>query len=107
MRRSPRPTTCSQSSWLPKARTPRMWVTLWASQPSLSMATETTQRTCSPGSPFTPTVATICRSCSAASLRVTLGSPDSAWASSLLSMRMVGVKPSRLEKYSGKTRPWP
>ena len=37
--------------------------------------------------------------------RLTSGSPLSASASSLVSMRMVGVKPSRLEKYSGKTRP--
>ena len=36
--------TCSHSSWVPKARTPRTWVTVLASQPSVSMETETTQR---------------------------------------------------------------
>src|SRR5437764_1309682 len=66
MRRRPRPTTCSHSSWLPKARTPRTCVTFWASQPSVSIATETTQRTPSPGCPLRPTVATTRRSSSAA-----------------------------------------
>src|SRR5450759_5197183 len=56
MRRRPRPTTCSQSSWVPKARTPRMWVTVVASQPSVSIETETTQRTCSPSRPGLPIV---------------------------------------------------
>src|ERR1017187_4384525 len=36
--------TCSQRSCVPKARTPSTCVTVWASQPSVSMATETTQR---------------------------------------------------------------
>ncbi len=36
--------TCSQRSWVPKARTPRTWVTVLASQPSVSIETETTQR---------------------------------------------------------------
>ena len=41
---------------MPKARTPRMWVTVLASQPSVSIETETTQRTCSPSLPGLPTV---------------------------------------------------
>ena len=48
--------TCSHSSCVPKARTPRMCVTVLASQPSVSMETETTQRTCSPSLPGLPTV---------------------------------------------------
>ena len=56
MRRRPRPTTCSQRSWVEKARTPRMWVTVLASQPSVSMLTETTQRICSPSLPGLPIV---------------------------------------------------
>ena len=56
MRRRPRPTTCSQSSCVPKARTPRMWVTVLASQPSVSIETLTTHRTCSPSLPGLPTV---------------------------------------------------
>src|SRR3972149_5807617 len=35
--------TCSHRSLVPKARTPRTCVTVLASQPSVSMATETTQ----------------------------------------------------------------
>ena len=68
MRRRPRPTTCSHSSWLRKARRPRICVTLLASQPSLSMLTLTTQRMPSPGSPATPMVETTLRSSSAAAL---------------------------------------
>ena len=48
--------TCSQSNWVPKARTPRTWVTVLASQPSVSMETETTQRMGSPSLPSLPTV---------------------------------------------------
>lgn len=40
--------TCSHSSCVPKARTPSTWVTVLASQPSVSIDTETTQRICSP-----------------------------------------------------------
>ena len=36
--------TCSQSSCVPNARTPSTWVTVLASQPSVSIETETTQR---------------------------------------------------------------
>ena len=43
--------TCSQRSCVPKARTPRTWVTVLASQPSVSMETETTQRIDSPRRP--------------------------------------------------------
>jgi len=43
--------TCSQRSWVPKARTPSTWVTVLAYQPSVSMETETTQRTDSPRVP--------------------------------------------------------
>src|SRR5690242_11542506 len=39
-RLSPRPTTCSQSNWLEKARRPMMCVTVRASHPSDSMPTE-------------------------------------------------------------------
>ncbi len=56
MRRRARPTTCSQSSCVPKARTPRTWVTVLASQPSVSMETLTTHLTCSPSLPALPTV---------------------------------------------------
>src|ERR1700719_599515 len=42
MRRRARPTTCSHSNCVPKARTPRTWVTVLASQPSVSMDTLTT-----------------------------------------------------------------
>ena len=52
---------CSVSSGDPKARKPRMWVTLFTSQPSESMLTHTMARTCSPGLPFEPTVFTISR----------------------------------------------
>ncbi len=51
-----RPTTCSQSSCVPKARTPRTWVTVLASQPSVSIETLTTHLTCSPSLPALPTV---------------------------------------------------
>ena len=60
-RRSARPTICSQSSCVPKARTPRTCVTVRASQPSLSIETETTQRVCSPSRSSTPTVFTTSR----------------------------------------------
>jgi hypothetical protein len=40
--------TCSHSSCVPKARTPSTWVTVLASQPSVSMETDTTQRMESP-----------------------------------------------------------
>ena len=53
---APRPTTCSHRSCVPKARTPRMWVTVLASQPSVSIDTDTTQRICSPSWPVLPTV---------------------------------------------------
>ncbi len=46
-----RPTTCSHSNWLEKARSPMMWVTVLASQPSESMPTEITFWICSPGLP--------------------------------------------------------
>ncbi len=36
--------TCSHSNCVPKARTPSTWVTVLASQPSVSIETETTQR---------------------------------------------------------------
>ena len=36
--------TCSQSNCVPKARTPRICVTVLASQPSVNIETETTQR---------------------------------------------------------------
>src|SRR5438093_10612394 len=55
-RRSARPITCSHRSCVPKARTPRTWVTVLASQPSVSMATDTTQRMVSPRRPGLPTV---------------------------------------------------
>ena len=48
--------TCSQRSWVPKARIPRMWVTLLASHPSVSIETETTQRMLPPSVPGLPTV---------------------------------------------------
>ena len=41
---------------MPKARTPRTWVTVLASQPSVSMETETTQRMEPPNCPGLPTV---------------------------------------------------
>ena len=41
---------------MPKARTPRMWVTVFASHPSVSIETETTHLTCSPSLPGLPTV---------------------------------------------------
>ncbi len=42
VRRRPRPTTCSQRSWLEKARKPMMWVTVFVSQPSDSIPTDMT-----------------------------------------------------------------
>src|SRR3990172_5681067 len=56
MRRSPRPTTCSHSNCVPNARTPRICVTVLASQPSVSIDTDTTHFTCSPSLPGLPTV---------------------------------------------------
>ena len=56
LRRSARPTTCSQSNWVPKALTPRTWETVLASQPSVSIETDTTHRTSSPRRPGLPTV---------------------------------------------------
>ena len=61
-RRSARPTICSQRSCVPNARTPRTWVTVRASQPSLSIETDTTQRVRPPRRPSTPTVLTTSRS---------------------------------------------
>ena len=55
-RRKARPTTCSHKSWVPKARTPSMCVTVLVSHPSVSIETETTHRTCSPSRPSLPTV---------------------------------------------------
>src|SRR6266481_2429262 len=70
MRRRARPTTCSHSSCVPKARTPRMWVTVCASQPSVSMETLTTHLTCSPSLPALPTVFITSRSrCSSGAAR--------------------------------------
>ena len=48
--------TCSQRSWVPNARTPSTWVTVFASQPSVSIETETTQRVSPPSRPDLPTV---------------------------------------------------
>ncbi len=42
-----------------------MWVTVLASQPSVSIATDTTQRMCSPSLPFLPIVFIASRSRSA------------------------------------------
>ena len=56
--------TCSQRSCVPKARTPRTWVTVLASQPSVSMETETTQRMDPPSRPCLPTVFITSRSSS-------------------------------------------
>ena len=55
-RRSARPITCSQRSCVPNARTPRTWVTVRASQPSVSIETETTHRIDPPRAPGLPTV---------------------------------------------------
>ena len=41
---------------MPKARTPSTWVTVFASQPSVSIETETTQRIVAPRRPSLPTV---------------------------------------------------
>ena len=49
---------------MPKARTPRTWVTVLASQPSVSIETETTQRMDSPSRPGLPTVFMTSRSSS-------------------------------------------
>ena len=57
--------TCSQSNWVPKARTPKTWVTVLVSQPSVSMDTDTTQRMDSPSFPTLPTVFMTSRSSSA------------------------------------------
>jgi len=80
-RRSARPTTCSQSSRVPKARQPRIWVTVLASQPSVNIDTDTTQRTGPPSLPFCPTVFITSRSTSASV--VALGSRPGVRASSL------------------------
>ena len=48
--------TCSHRSCVPKARTPSTCVTVLASQPSVSMETETTQRMEPPSRPCLPTV---------------------------------------------------
>ena len=48
--------TCSHSSCVPKARTPNTCVTVLASQPSVSMETDTTQRIDSPNRSGLPTV---------------------------------------------------
>src|SRR3989304_4284421 len=53
---------CSVSSGGPKARKPRVWLTLCTSQPSESMLTLTMHRTCSPARPLLPTVLIISRS---------------------------------------------
>ena len=49
---------------MPKARTPSTWVTVLASQPSVSMETETTQRIEPPSWPGLPTVFMTSRSSS-------------------------------------------
>ena len=74
MRRRARPTTCSQSNCVPKARTPRTWVTVLASQPSVSMETLTTHLTCSPSLPALPTVFITSRSRSS-SVRLSASRP--------------------------------
>ena len=55
-RRSARPMTCSQRSCVPNARTPRTWVTVRASQPPVSIETETTHRIDPPSVSGLPTV---------------------------------------------------
>ena len=68
--------TCSQRSWVPKARTPRTWVTVLASQPSVSIETETTQRIGSPSWSGLPTVFMTSRSRSwSVSFAACCGSP--------------------------------
>src|SRR2546422_1057772 len=59
VRRSPRPTTCSHNSWLVKARSPIMCVTVLASQPSESIPTDITLCTYWPGISTWPTVSTL------------------------------------------------
>ena len=49
---------------MPKARMPRTCVTVFASQPSVSMETETTQRMEPPSWPYLPTVFMTSRSSS-------------------------------------------
>ena len=56
--------TCSHRSCVPNARRPRMCVTVFASQPSVSMETETTQRMAPPSCPGLPTVFMTSRSSS-------------------------------------------
>src|SRR5680860_1862970 len=60
--------TCSHRSWVPKARTPSTWVTVLASQPSVSMETDTTQRMDSPNWSCLPTVFMTSRSRVASSI---------------------------------------
>src|ERR1019366_9675320 len=70
VRRSPRPTTCSHRSCDVNARSPMMWVTVLASQPSDNIPTEITFWICSPGWPSRPIVSTVLRSSSARSFFV-------------------------------------
>src|SRR6184192_3052536 len=56
--------TCSHRSWVPNARMPRTCVTVFASHPSVSIETETTQRIAPPSWPGLPTVFMTSRSSS-------------------------------------------
>ncbi len=60
-----------------------MWVTVLASQPSVSIETVTTQRTCSPSLPFLPTVFITSRSRSS-SVILSTSAPGLRWRYSAL-----------------------
>ena len=62
---------------------PRMWVTVLASQPSVSIETLTTQRTCSPSLPCLPTVFITSRS-SSSSVIFSTSAPGLRWRYSCL-----------------------
>ena len=70
MRRRARPVTCSHNNWVLNARNPTMWVTVRASHPSVSMLTDTTQRTCAPSRSCFPTVFSMVRTAASASFWV-------------------------------------
>jgi len=74
---------------VPKARTPRMWVTVLVSHPSVSIETETTQRTCSPSRPGLPTVFMTSRSRSSSVIFSAALWPE-RWANAVLNASISG-----------------
>ena len=92
--------TCSQRSCVPKARIPRMCVTLFASQPSVSIDTETTHRTAAPSWSFFPTVFMTSRR---RSWSVTLSAARASPVRSMISRRKRSISSAAMARNLGSS----